>query len=519
MSHAKDRDTRPAQENDKLLAIIRRHTEENKSLMQEIEDLARENSELKKRNAEQEREVGGNIGHEAVIKELMRPENRAGVGPYLGRVNHIALIVSDVGRSTEFYSKILGLPQINRPNFDRHGAWFTWGNVELHLIKGQPVVHDGSNLIVAHLAIESDNIEMVYQKLLELGIEFEQNVSVPSTQEEKSGLEKRSRVVAEDAEKMAMGAVTQYFFRDPDGYYLELCNCDILTEFCLSKSPYQMDYVEGVMNPEKIVARGAFALRNWMDQSQGKTTTTLHDVFKMMDKDNSGQIEASELIKIFQDFGQTGLKKLETLQKFQGRKISYKEFKILLLDERNFENELRGAFKLFDKDNTGFLTAAEVRHVLTSFNLHLRDDETDRMITKADLDGDGQVNIDEFLCLIGSGSQKLESKNSYVEVDSEIFENLKRRRGIYGDIVQSVESDEVLKTLLLKFGNSVPLLINHLQEKYKHSRVFSPPAYLKSDGGRFEPKAIHITSADSGSEGAMDHKHENEELTIDSSEN
>ena len=27
--------------------------------------------------------------------------------------------------------------------------------------------------------------------------------------------------------------VTQYFLRDPDGYYCELCNCEVLTDFCL----------------------------------------------------------------------------------------------------------------------------------------------------------------------------------------------------------------------------------------------------------------------------------------------
>ena len=54
-------------------------------------------------------------------------------------VNHIALIVSDVGRSSYFYSDILGLQQVKRPNFDRHGAWFTGGNVEYHLILGNPL--------------------------------------------------------------------------------------------------------------------------------------------------------------------------------------------------------------------------------------------------------------------------------------------------------------------------------------------------------------------------------------------
>jgi hypothetical protein len=29
--------------------------------------------------------------------------------------------------------------------------------------------------------------------------------------------------------------VTQFFLRDPDGYFIEICNCDILTKFCLAK--------------------------------------------------------------------------------------------------------------------------------------------------------------------------------------------------------------------------------------------------------------------------------------------
>lgn len=35
------------------------------------------------------------------------------------------------------------------------------------------------------------------------------------------------------------GVVTQYFLRDPDGYYVEICNCDILTKFILSKDESQ----------------------------------------------------------------------------------------------------------------------------------------------------------------------------------------------------------------------------------------------------------------------------------------
>ena len=34
-------------------------------------------------------------------------------------VNHIALVVQDVGRSVIFYADILGMEQVRRPDFDR----------------------------------------------------------------------------------------------------------------------------------------------------------------------------------------------------------------------------------------------------------------------------------------------------------------------------------------------------------------------------------------------------------------
>lgn len=104
---------------------------------------------------------------------------RRGLAELVQMVNHIALIVSDVGRSVSFYADVLGCQQINRPNFDRHGAWFTLGNVELHLIKGVPLVHTGNNLIVSHIAIDVTDAAEAFERLKEMEIPFEINVSVP----------------------------------------------------------------------------------------------------------------------------------------------------------------------------------------------------------------------------------------------------------------------------------------------------------------------------------------------------
>ena len=43
-----------------------------------------------------------------------------GVSNLWSAVNHIAIVVSDVGRSLAFYTDIVGMKQVIRPNFDRY---------------------------------------------------------------------------------------------------------------------------------------------------------------------------------------------------------------------------------------------------------------------------------------------------------------------------------------------------------------------------------------------------------------
>ncbi|MEW8548700.1 MAG: EF-hand domain-containing protein [Candidatus Thiodiazotropha sp.] len=58
------------------------------------------------------------------------------------------------------------------------------------------------------------------------------------------------------------------------------------------------------------------------------------------------------------------------------------------------EDELRQAFRTFDRDGNGLITSAELRHVMTNLGEKLTDEECDEMIKEADLDGDGMVNYD-----------------------------------------------------------------------------------------------------------------------------
>ena len=70
------------------------------------------------------------------------------------------------------------------------------------------------------------------------------------------------------------------------------------------------------------------------------------------------------------------------------------------MKDTDSEEEIREAFKVFDRDNNGFISAAELRHVMTSIGEKLTDDEVDEMIREADVDGDGQINYEEFVKVI-----------------------------------------------------------------------------------------------------------------------
>ena len=49
------------------------------------------------------------------------PCEEKGVSGHWRGVNHIALVVADVGKSLQFYADVVGMKQVLRPDFDRCG--------------------------------------------------------------------------------------------------------------------------------------------------------------------------------------------------------------------------------------------------------------------------------------------------------------------------------------------------------------------------------------------------------------
>ena len=54
-------------------------------------------------------------------------------------------------------------------------------------------------------------------------------------------------------------------------------------------------------------------------------------------------------------------------------------------------------FKLFDDDETGKISFRNLKRVARELGENMTDEELQEMINKADIDGDGEVNEEEFL--------------------------------------------------------------------------------------------------------------------------
>ncbi|KAI4342702.1 hypothetical protein MLD38_027294 [Melastoma candidum] len=74
----------------------------------------------------------------------------------------------------------------------------------------------------------------------------------------------------------------------------------------------------------------------------------------------------------------------------------------LKIKESDKEEELKEAFKVFDKDQNGFISPNELRQVMMSLGEKLTEEEAEQMIKEADLDGDGFVNYDDFFHLMST---------------------------------------------------------------------------------------------------------------------
>ena len=79
--------------------------------------------------------------------------------------------------------------------------------------------------------------------------------------------------------------------------------------------------------------------------------------------------------------------------------IDFEEFCELMKNKMkglDADEEIREAFKVFDKNGDGFVEVAELRQVLQGLGEPLSEAELQEMIKEADTDGDGRISYQEY---------------------------------------------------------------------------------------------------------------------------
>ncbi|GFP96520.1 calmodulin [Phtheirospermum japonicum] len=129
------------------------------------------------------------------------------------------------------------------------------------------------------------------------------------------------------------------------------------------------------------------------------------EAFSLFDKDGDGCITSKELGTVMRSLGQNPteaelIDMIDEVDADRNGSIDFPEFLSLMarkMKDSDSEEELKEAFEVFDKDKDGFISAAELRHVMTNLGEKMTDEDVNDMIREADLDGDGVVSYEEFV--------------------------------------------------------------------------------------------------------------------------
>ena len=121
-------------------------------------------------------------------------------------IDHITIVVEDLERSRKFYTEILGMQEVERPDFGFPGLWFQAGSSQIHLnVAGQEAGQAGLPCLGAklpsrgfHYAFEIDDCDAAAPRLTALGFEI---VTGPKSRPD---------------------GARQLYIYDPDGHLVEL---------------------------------------------------------------------------------------------------------------------------------------------------------------------------------------------------------------------------------------------------------------------------------------------------------
>ncbi|XP_028130417.1 troponin C-like [Diabrotica virgifera virgifera] len=108
------------------------------------------------------------------------------------------------------------------------------------------------------------------------------------------------------------------------------------------------------------------------------TEQTLKEIIDEVDEDGSGELEFEEFIILASRF-------------------------MVEEDAEAMQQELKEAFRLYDKEGNGYITTTTLKEILKELDDKITNEELDMMIEEIDADGSGTVDFDEFMEVMTGG--------------------------------------------------------------------------------------------------------------------
>ena len=131
------------------------------------------------------------------------------------------------------------------------------------------------------------------------------------------------------------------------------------------------------------------------------------EAFDMFDKDKSGTISVTEIVKIMKNFGypikkEEAKKMVEEIDVSGDGELDFDEFVTIMEKQKNYVDEseeevVLRAFKSFDKDHDGKITNYEFRYILTQMGSKFSQEELDLLFKECNLDINGVLDYQDFI--------------------------------------------------------------------------------------------------------------------------
>jgi len=144
-----------------------------------------------------------------------------------------------------------------------------------------------------------------------------------------------------------------------------------------------------------------------MGDKSKQDPNAIKDCFTLYDKDNDGKIAVQDLGLVIRSLGQNPTEaEVNDIAKnmIRGPTFGLPELTQVIASmaagSRNKQEEVRESFSVFDRDGTGMISAAELRHVMTNIGEKLSDQEIDEMIREVEVDRDGQIAYEDMVRLM-----------------------------------------------------------------------------------------------------------------------